>query len=457
MIPRILVPTQLVSAAESAAPPRRTSTFLDDRNVIPADLPVVPLESRSNIPAHVPLDVLGNRIVVPRDMPQTPLEVRDEIPTHAPLTDLDERIAVPQNARPKSLQMERRVPLERLAGVVEPDVLTTGQVNLLISPEEAEKKIPAGVMRWLPQSGTALLHAAIILFAVLQPYLFPYQPPTESEIGIAARSLGKVYLPPALPGPPTIPAPPSPRPQIRIDPRILREIAPPQIEYSPPAPQPERALPDAPRPQREQAAQPEPLFRGSPEARAESSPREGLRLEPPRELPSNPSLQLPRMSAGRAIEESARGAARGSAPQGGFSGRIPGRGGAGGGTGLGGTGDGILSGAYELLTPTEGVDFTDYLTRVLNSVERNWYAVIPESARLGEQGRVVLEFRIQRNGVVPLPEPELVRSSGREPLDRAAISAIRASSPFGQLPSEFSGPFIRLRFIFLYNLPINSQ
>jgi TonB family protein len=461
MIPRILVPVQLLPVpAESETPPRRTSTFLDERSVIPAELPVVPLDGRSNIPAHVPLEVLGERIVVPRNMPQTPLVVQEELPSQATLTVLDERMAVPQNARPKSLRMERPVPIERLEGVVEPDVLTTGQVNLLISPEEQGKKIPAGLLRWLPQSGTALLHAAIVFLAVLQPYLFPYKAPSESEIAVAARSLGKVYLPPSLPGPPSVPSPPpAPRPQIRIDPRVLRQILPPQIEYSPPPPQPAPALPDAPRPQREQTVQPEPLFRGSPETRAESSPREGLRLEPPRELPSNPSLVVPRMSAGRAIEESARGAARGGSgnPQGGFSDRMPGRGGGLGGSGLGGIGDGNLSGGFELLTPTEGVDFTDYLTRVLNSVRRNWYAVIPESARLGEQGRVVLEFRIMRNGVVPLPEPELTRGSGREPLDRAAVSAIRASSPFGALPSGFSGPFIRLRFIFLYNLPLNSQ
>jgi outer membrane biosynthesis protein TonB len=48
-------------------------------------------------------------------------------------------------------------------------------------------------------------------------------------------------------------------------------------------------------------------------------------------------------------------------------------------------------------------------------------------------------------------------SSGKEPLDRAAMSSIRASTPFEPLPSGFSGPYIELRFIFLYNIPVNSQ
>jgi TonB family protein len=109
-----------------------------------------------------------------------------------------------------------------------------------------------------------------------------------------------------------------------------------------------------------------------------------------------------------------------------------------------------------MLTPDEGVDFTNYLDRVLASVKRNWYAVIPESARMGEKGRVVLQFRILRDGNVPMPEPNLLLSSTKEPLDRAAMSSIRASSPFEQLPPAFSGPYIELRFIFLYNLPLSE-
>jgi outer membrane biosynthesis protein TonB len=62
-----------------------------------------------------------------------------------------------------------------------------------------------------------------------------------------------------------------------------------------------------------------------------------------------------------------------------------------------------------------------------------------------------------QNGVVPEQEPVMMGSSGKEPLDRAAMSSIRASTPFEPLPSAFSGPYIELRFIFLYNIPLNSQ
>jgi TonB C terminal len=110
------------------------------------------------------------------------------------------------------------------------------------------------------------------------------------------------------------------------------------------------------------------------------------------------------------------------------------------------------SGTMELLTPTEGVDFNDYLHRVYITVRQNWFAVMPESVQLGDKGVVSLQFRIMKNGSVPDGEPVKVFGSGKEPLDRAAISSIRSSNPFEPLPPAFSGPYIELRFTYYYNL-----
>jgi TonB family protein len=76
--------------------------------------------------------------------------------------------------------------------------------------------------------------------------------------------------------------------------------------------------------------------------------------------------------------------------------------------------------------------------------------VIPEIARLGKQGRVVLEFTVIRNGGVP--ELVVKSGSGMESLDGAALASIRMSVPFPVLPPEFPGQDIRLRFIYLYNM-----
>jgi len=109
-----------------------------------------------------------------------------------------------------------------------------------------------------------------------------------------------------------------------------------------------------------------------------------------------------------------------------------------------------------MLTPDQGVDFNSYLQRVYFTVKRNWFAVMPASVELGDRGIVVLTFRITRDGTVPSAEPVLQHNSGKEPLDRAAYSSIRASTPFEPLPAQFSGPYIELRYTYLYNIPLEE-
>lgn len=106
-----------------------------------------------------------------------------------------------------------------------------------------------------------------------------------------------------------------------------------------------------------------------------------------------------------------------------------------------------------MLTDTEGIDFNDYLHRVYLIVQRNWYAVMPASVSLGDQGVVSLQFKITKDGVVPDGDPAQIFSSGKEPLDRAAFSSIRASNPFPPLPPGFKADHIELRFTYYYNLP----
>jgi TonB family protein len=110
-----------------------------------------------------------------------------------------------------------------------------------------------------------------------------------------------------------------------------------------------------------------------------------------------------------------------------------------------------IGSSLELLSDPQGVDFRPYLKRILAIVRRNWFAVIPESARFGRRGRTLVQFSISRDGRVP----KLVISgpSGTEALDRAAVAGISASNPFPPLPPEFKGDVIRLQFGFSYNMP----
>jgi TonB family protein len=103
----------------------------------------------------------------------------------------------------------------------------------------------------------------------------------------------------------------------------------------------------------------------------------------------------------------------------------------------------------ELLSDPMGADFKPYLMQILALVRKNWFAVIPESARLGNRGVVQLMFTIDRNGQVP--KLVIATPSGSEALDKAAVAGVSASVPFPPLPSEFKGQQIRLQFAFRYN------
>jgi TonB family protein len=112
---------------------------------------------------------------------------------------------------------------------------------------------------------------------------------------------------------------------------------------------------------------------------------------------------------------------------------------------------GNRSSTLELLSDPKGVDFRPYLIQVLAAVRRNWYAVIPESARLGmSRGRVAIQFIISRDGSVP--KLVIADSANMKALDHAAVAGISASVPFQSLPLEYTGKEIRLQFVFLYNV-----
>jgi len=194
-------------------------------------------------------------------------------------------------------------------------------------------------------------------------------------------------------------------------------------------------LPEAPRP-RVPVAPPPPQ-------QTQPAPSQ---LEPVKPVPPNPNLKLGLPSANvhdqleEAIQHSTSGG-RIQVPDGGDIPRGPG----------GPGGPGMQPGAA-ILTPTEGVDFSSYIQRLLAILKVNWYAVTPVSAEY-EKGIVGATFQINRDGSVTPPDPLLVQTSGKDPLDNAAMTAIRISK-FEPLPSQFKGPYIRLQIGFYYNIPL---
>lgn len=105
--------------------------------------------------------------------------------------------------------------------------------------------------------------------------------------------------------------------------------------------------------------------------------------------------------------------------------------------------------ALQLLSDPKNVDFKPYLLQVLALVKKNWMAVIPDSARLGRKGIVVLRFSIDRKGAVP--SLEFTTPAGND-FNHAAVAGISASVPFPPLPSDYPGDQIRLQMAFAYNM-----
>jgi TonB family protein len=461
MIPRTLVPTDVrpLENGEAKKPPRRLTTYMDDRTVVPSDLSdAPPLTGKTSIPAHLPLDVLIDRTLVPRGMAAKPFENIEPWGEHVPIAILDSRVVVPAFVeKPEQEEIEKfDQPPEmtaQLREVVEPDVFLTGEANLLVEGEDKRDAKENAITR----AASVLAHIAFIVFLVFLPKIFPPHVPTQSEIELASKELGVVYLPPDAGALSRAPSPP-PGPVVKISPKVLNKVAPPRPEEhaieAPPARNPERPpsdLPAAPTPQPNRT--PPPPTAATPPVDSAPSPS---RLLPaaPQPVPGHLNLGLSNSSPGREMQDQLQDAVK-HAGSGTYStgGSIPR--GAGGGGGRGG-GGGQVGNAVTILTPTEGVDFNSYITRLVARVKQNWYAVMPESAYMGDKGIVAITFRINRDGSFPSENYNLERTSGKDPLDTAAMSAIRTTNPFDPLPPQFKGPYIELRFIFFYNIPINN-
>lgn len=300
-----------------------------------------------------------------------------------------------------------------------------------------------------------VLHLSFVIMVLISPRMFSGQPLSAAELELIRPDVTVLYLPQdMIPIPePQTPADLTPEERRRavtrgvltIDPDELRRIiAPPGDSLAPPVatlPPGRPAPPPGPGggPRMPESSGQEPKLSRNQIARLEDLP--GVPRHP------NSALQLPRQSPGRAIEDALR---RGEGSSGQGTRALPGE------NGMGGPVQPDFNTPFPtILSDTRGVDFTPYLIRLLRQVRANWYATIPESARWGEQGRVVIIFTIMPDGAVPSDQPDIVATSGRSHLDRPALAAIRGAQPFPPLPAEFDGPHIVLQFTFLYNLPLD--
>jgi TonB family protein len=313
---------------------------------------------------------------------------------------------------------------------------------------------------------SVLAHIGIIVLLVALPESFLESPPRQAEVK-------RLVTPLIEPLTELTQKPPNkgkinkefnatdmnPRPRIQIPdapPSTTRPkaaVPAPTPVASTPPPKPTPPLPEPPKV--EMAVNPPPKLempplpvQPPPQIQAEEKPKSIFENVTPHPVvpPNQREVAIPNSSVAEAIRQQGRGAGGGVTV--GDQGAGPG--GYGSGINLPPT-PGSQGSNLQLLSDPLGVDFRPYLTQILATVRRNWMAIIPESVHLGRQGKVAIQFSINRQGGVP--KLVIASPSGADALDRAAIAAISASNPFPPLPSDFKGDRVVLQFNFAYNMP----
>lgn len=223
---------------------------------------------------------------------------------------------------------------------------------------------------------------------------------------------------------------PKPLPkQPLIDKKTLDELKR-EAEQAPPPPPPEQQqAPVQPKPQPSQPIPPNSQSQSQVEA-----PR-------PSAVPARPSFAMGSPNPADQLRQDMQNAMHGHGQQG--SSGMP----------SGGLSmhPGAGTGAPDILSDTQGVDFSSWLARWHYITQLTWDPLIPDEVNppILKSGVVAIRFKVLANGQVV--DMTLDGRSGDTGLDRAAWGAITGSS-YPPLPRDFHGPFLELRAYFLYNM-----
>ncbi|UCF05698.1 MAG: TonB family protein [bacterium] len=88
--------------------------------------------------------------------------------------------------------------------------------------------------------------------------------------------------------------------------------------------------------------------------------------------------------------------------------------------------------------------FSYYLQAIERKVSQNWFSA---ASGQGEGLSCIVYFRLRRNGGVA--DIQIEKSSGNVYYDRAALRAVRSSSPFPPLPRAFTESYLGIHFTFV--------
>ena len=98
----------------------------------------------------------------------------------------------------------------------------------------------------------------------------------------------------------------------------------------------------------------------------------------------------------------------------------------------------------------QNINWGPYMRDLETGIKRNWTPPKSDKTR-----RIVVGLSIAKDG--KLLNHRIIKSSGTPLADRAAMEAVKQSSPFKPLPEEFKGKWVAIEFTFDYNVLNNPQ
>ena len=284
-----------------------------------------------------------------------------------------------------------------------------------------------------------LLHIALLLAAILLPkYVFMPRVIDPFDAIKQRKDLTYLDMPPDVlkkyqAKPKVTPTPTQREP--RVDKRTLEALNKP----APPLPKPE-ITPEPTTPP------PNPALT-SPVPKVEPAPAQPAEAPRPQAVPARPNFAMGSANPADQLRDAMKGAHSGPGAE-----AIPG------GPAQMPMHPGAGSGGVQVLSDTQGVDFSSWLLRWHRETQRTWDPLIPDEVNppIYKKGAVVIRFKVLPNGRILEGSMVLEGRSGDTGLDRAAWGALTGSN-YPQLPRDFHGPYLELRAVFLYNMDPGKQ
>lgn len=223
---------------------------------------------------------------------------------------------------------------------------------------------------------------------------------------------------------------PAPVKPPQVDQKTLDRL---QAEQPVKLPEPEQSKPEPPK--EEALATPPPAPTALP-----ATPQPSMESPRPTAVPARPNFNIKAQSSMDEMRSAMRGYGPGEATNQPHGARMPLHPGAG-------------AGGVQILSDTQGVDFSGWLQMWHDETQRTWDPLIPDEVNppILKRGQVMIRFKVLPNGRLMDGSLVLEGRSGDTALDRAAWGALTGSN-YPPLPRDFHGPYIELRALFMYNI-----